>query len=85
MKYINYTTKSGQRSSITLTPVQLTIMKKLCFLHGFKGPNQYIRMVHSKGIKGNLSMAVRDWMFVELSKLLEDYSNENNQPNSRLQ
>ena len=59
MKYINYINLRGKRSSITLTPVQLSVMRRLCQLHGFKGPNEYIRMVLRKGIHGNISMAVK--------------------------
>lgn len=85
MKYINYINLRGKRSSITLTPVQLSVMRRLCQLHGFKGPNEYIRMVLRKGIHGNISMAVRDWMLVELVNLLEGTIYETNQTDSRLQ
>lgn len=84
MKYINYINLRGKRSSITLTNVQLTALKLLCQLHGFKGPNEYIRMVLHKGIHGNISMAVRDWMLVELTQLLEGTTYEINQTNSRI-
>ena len=85
MKYINYINLRGKRSSITLTPVQLSVMRRLCQLHGFKGPNEYIRMVLRKGIHGNISMAVRDWLLVELVNLLEGTIYETSQTDSRIQ
>ena len=85
MKYINYINLRGKRSSITLTPVQLSAMRQLCQFHGFKGPNEYIRMVLHKGIHGNISMAVRDWMLVELIHLLEGATYEIDQTDARLQ
>lgn len=70
MKIVNFCKKNGDRTTITLSNIQLDLADRLAEFYGISRSRMFADITAEVRGNVNLSNAIWDWMYVKLVELL---------------